>query len=208
MQPGSRQDRLLRLLLETATAAIDAEEGSLLLSDSTAGDLRFAMTVGNAESEAKLRGQRVPFRQGIVGAAAVTFEVQIGAPKYHDVEQTERKPGVSNEPEVLVAAPLIAGETLIGVITGASMQPNRRFGSKEAKIYGGFAAIAAILVEQDQRLTAMADRTIATTTSADPAQNRNLGEIDQALGRIATTHPQALAQLTAIIQSFEAALLP
>jgi len=71
----SREARLLRFLLQTAVDSIGGDEGSLLVHDPQAGDLRFAMTVGNDEAERKMIGLRLPMGAGITGLAASTHEV-------------------------------------------------------------------------------------------------------------------------------------
>ena len=70
--PQTSEAEILRLLIQTGAQIVDAEEGSLLVVDEESDDLRFAMTVGSEESEAKLLGQRVPLGKGITGLAATT----------------------------------------------------------------------------------------------------------------------------------------
>jgi GAF domain-containing protein len=201
--PESREARLLRYLLETAVEAIRGDEGSLLIHDREAGDLRWAMTVGDPESERKLLGQRLGIGQGITGLAAATHEVQVGAPIYHDIEQTKRR---GSEPEAVVAAPMVSGEALIGVITVVSFETGRRFGAAEAKLAGRLATIAAVLVEQYQRISAPAGRSAISAGGTDPEINAKLREIDAALQRIVEQHPEAVAQVAAIVGSLESAL--
>src|ERR1700730_15950611 len=98
--PESADADLLRLVLTTAVETIDADEGSLLLRDDGTGDLRFAMTVGDPDREEKLIGERVPVGRGVVQLAAATQEVQIGAPTFRDIKQTERETG---GPEAVIA---------------------------------------------------------------------------------------------------------
>jgi GAF domain-containing protein len=201
--PESADAALLRLVLTTAIEAIDAEEGSLLLRDSRTGDLYFALTVGDPDREQKLIGERVPVGKGVVQLAAATQEVQVGAPTFRDVKQTERETG---GPEAVIAAPLISGSEVIGVLTAVTFKAGRRFGGEEAKLYGRLATVAAVLIEQHQRIAGMAGRVAIHTTATSPEYNRQLGEIDQVLGRIATRHPQALSHIAAIVTNFEAAL--
>jgi GAF domain-containing protein len=202
--PESRDAALLRLLLTTAVEAIKAEEGSLLLRDDATGDLRFAMTVGDVGREEKLIGERVPVGRGIVQLAAATQEVQVGAPTFRDIKQTEREDG---GPEAVIAAPLLSGSEVMGVLTGVSFVHGRRFGSEEAKLYGRLATLAAVLIEQHQRIAGMEGRIAIQTTATDPVQNEELKAIDQALTRIAARRPQALSEIAAIIGHFETAIL-
>src|SRR6202008_1958969 len=109
-------------------------------------------TVGNEESEKALLGQRVPLGSGITGLAAATGEVHVGAPTFKDVHQTER---LSAGPEAVVAAPLLAGERVVGGMSGGSVPPGRRCGQHEVAVYGEHAAVMAALLEQGQRLDAI-----------------------------------------------------
>ncbi len=201
--PESADAALLRLVLTTAVETIEADEGSLLLREEGTGDLRFAMTVGDPDREKKLLGERVPVGRGVVQLAAATREVQIGAPTYRDIKQTERETG---GPEAVIAAPLLSGADVIGVVTAVTFQHGKRFGGAEAKFYGRLATIAAVLIEQHQRICGMEGRIAIQTTAALPRHNKELSEIDQALGRIAARQPQALSQIAAIVANFEAAL--
>jgi GAF domain-containing protein len=199
----SREARLLRFLLQTAVDSIGGDEGSLLVHDPQAGDLRFAMTVGNDEAERKMIGLRLPMGAGITGLAASTHEVQVGAPVYHDLEQTKRK---GSEPEAVVAAPMLSDERLIGVITTVSFEKGRRYSAREANICGRFATLAAVIVEQHQKISALDSRTVLAITGANADVNARLQEIDASLKRIVEQHPQALAQASAILGSLEMAL--
>ena len=201
--PESKEAQLLRFLLQTAVDAIGGDEGSLLVYDPKANDLAWAMTVGNAESERKLLGARLPMGKGLTGLAAATHEVQVGAPIYHDVEQTKRK---SSDPEAVVAAPMLTDEKLIGVITTVSFETGRRFGAKEANICGRFAKLAAVIVEQHQKISALDSRAMLPISGKDPETNARLQEIDASLKNIVEHHPETLRQVSAIIASLELAL--
>ena len=156
---------LLRLVLTTAVEAIEADEGSLLLRDPDTRDLYFAITVGDPDHERDLPGQRVPVGRGVVQLAAATQQVQIGAPTFRDIQQTERQTG---GPEAVIAAPLISGSDTIGVLTAVTFKQGRRFGGVDAKLYGRLATIAAVLIEQHQRISGMKGRIAIGTTAAGP----------------------------------------
>jgi GAF domain-containing protein len=136
-------------LIETGVQSVGAEEGSLLVLDEETDELRFAMTVGSEEAEKNLLGQRVPLGKGITGLAASTHEVQIGAPTFKDVKQLEQR---SAGPEAVIAAPMLIGDNLVGVITAVSFKKGKRFTSKDALLLARFASIAAIVVDQRRRL--------------------------------------------------------
>ena len=147
--PATPESAALRQIVETGISVIMADEGSLLVMDADAGDLRFAMTVGSGDSEKNLLGQRVTIGSGITGLAAATRQVQVGAPVYKDVAQTER---LSEGPESVIAAPVLLGELVVGVLTAVTFKKGRIFNSQEAFLYARFARLAALLVEQTRRL--------------------------------------------------------
>jgi GAF domain-containing protein len=199
--PRSQAEQTLRLLVRMGVLVAGADEGSLLVHDANAGDLRFAMTVGSEESEQKLFGQRVPLGKGITGLAAVSREVHIGAPTFKDVQQTERHSG-THGPEAVIAAPMLIEERLVGVITAVSFQPGHRFSAEVGRLFGGFAAIAGVLVDQAERLSG------AAQDIAAPASGLASGGADArivaAVARLAQSRPQALPQIAALIDSIEA----
>jgi GAF domain-containing protein len=140
----------LRLLLSTALDMLGAEEGSFLVHDVEAGDLRFVMTVGNDESEAILLGQRVPLGAGITGLAAERRAVQIGTPSYTAVTQPPHLAG--SGPQGVLAAPVIAGDFLVGVVTAVTFEAGRRFDVAAARIFGALAVVAGVLIAQAREL--------------------------------------------------------
>ncbi len=189
-----------RRLLTLAVSAIDAEEGSLLVLDEAIGELRFVATVGNDASEAVLKGQRVPLGKGITGLAAVTREVEVGAPVFKDIQQTER---LAAGPEAVVAAPLVVGDRLHGVMTGVTFEAGQRFGKKEATAYGEYAAVMAVLLEQARRLNAMAELEsgagLAQTGTAALEQ-----EIVERLARLAGQRGETLGSVARLLEVIEA----
>jgi hypothetical protein len=189
-----------RRLLTLAVAAVNAQEGSLLIWDEEINELRFVATVGNEDSETALRGQRVPLGQGVTGLAAVTREVQVGAPTYKDIQQTERLAG---GPEAVVAAPLLIGDRLLGVMTGVTFQLAQRFGREEATAYGQFAAVMAVLLEQGRRLVAVVESEIGTgaTPSGAIALER---EVIERLARIVGNNADVLGPVARLCEAIEA----
>jgi GAF domain-containing protein len=178
-------------LIWTGLQIIDADEGSLLLLDDTTEDLRFAMNVGNDKS--LLIGQRVPVGKGVTGLAAATRTVQIGAPIYRDIEHTERMDGTA--PDAVIAAPMQVGDRLIGVITGVSFRKGHRFDSQAGRVFGGFAAIAGVIVDQEQRLAAL--------TQGQETIGTGEAEIATRLAVLRRQRPEVIEDVIAIIRLVE-----
>lgn len=153
--------QVMRLLVELSGQVVGAEEGSLLVVDHTQyppRELIFAMTVGNRQSEETLLGQRVPIGEGLAGIAAVTHEVQIGAPLYDGVQQAKRGEAPPGQPTAVIAAPMLIDDRLVGVITAVSFQTGKRFTSEDAALYARAASVAGVVVDQRRRIDALESR--------------------------------------------------
>jgi GAF domain-containing protein len=196
---NSESENMLRLLIRMGLMVTGADEGSLLVLDDAESTLLFAMTIGNEDSAAALRGQRVPLGQGITGLAAATLEVQIGAPLYKDVQQSVRMDGAADGPTAVMAAPMLIGERLVGVITAVSFVAHKHFTTEDGKLFGGFAAIAGVLVDQGRRLTRLSTTTSIGVDSADQARIR----IAASIARMAQVRPVALEEIAVQIESVE-----
>src|SRR5438045_9777403 len=130
--PNSREEQMLRLLIELGIHVAGAEEGSILVHDRAKNDLVFAMNIGG---DASLIGQRVPLNQGITGLAAASREVQIGAPTF-DINQVETKKG---GPSSVIAAPMLVDDELIGVLTAVTFASGKRFTEEDGSLYARLA---------------------------------------------------------------------
>lgn len=184
------------MTLDTAVELVDGDEGSLLAHNAAAADLCFVMTVRNPDSEQTLLGQRVPLGQGITGLAAESGSVQVGAPIFKDIHQSER---LRAGPEAVVAAPMLVGEELLGVITAVSFTAGRRFGAREAEIFARFAAITGALIE--------ATRTQPHADGSRPLAYGASSEREEAalqrLARIARRDAKALSAIERLVDAAE-----
>lgn len=201
VMPRTGEDQVLRLIVETGVRGVGADEGSLLVYDPDTNDLTFVMTYGNKESEDILIGQRVPFGKGLAGLAAETGEVQIGAPRYKDVRQTETMGGI----KAVIAAPMMLGDRLIGVITAISNQDEKRFTTADAEIYACLATIAALVVNQSLLLRAQGqggDGAVPqpAALAADPVEQ----EVMQRVGRLLQRDRGTVRQLARLLEAAEA----
>jgi GAF domain-containing protein len=205
---GAPEEMVLRLLIELGAQFAGAQEGSLLVVDDQHAELVFAMTIGSAASEQTLIGKRVPLGEGLVGLAAQTQEVQIGAPKFDVPGAAERKGAEGGAPKAVLAAPMLIGDRLIGVITAVSFDPDKRFGSADAKLYGRIATVAGVVVDQHRRLGAVEalQRNQPLPTAVSEEERLDF-EIVAAIGRLVRVRPNAkprVAQLLGLIESMVA----
>lgn len=203
--PQMPENKILRLLLETAIQVLDADEGSLLVHDEPSKSLRFAMTLGNEESAAKLAGQSVPLGKGLVGLAAATREVQIGAPVYHDVQQTKKRGNGKGEPDAEIVAPMVVGNALIGVLTAVSFRPGKRFSADDGKLYARYATIAALVVDQRRRLAAVEAKDHALLSNMEhSAEARAEQRIFASIAKIVQHDRAALPHVARMLTALEA----
>jgi len=202
---ASSEGSVLRLLIELAAQFVGAEEGSLLVLDEANKELVFAMTVGSEMSAEVLAGQRIPLGKGLTGLAAATHEVQVGAPSFKDVRQAEKRQGIAaGEPSAVLAAPMLIGDALVGVITAVSFRPEKRFNSDDARLYGRIATVAGVVVDQARRL-----QVIERLREGEPvptpltAHERSRQAIVESLSRLVQTSPHKVdrvAQLVLVIE--------
>jgi GAF domain-containing protein len=198
VRPASSIEAGLRLLVSTGLQVLGADEGSLLVLDDATDSLLFVMQFGNEKSNTNLIGERLSLRDGLTGLAAVTREVKIGSPIYRDLRQTERADG--SAPEAVIAAPMVVDDRLIGVITGVNFTTGFRFDSELGRMFGGIAVIAALLIDQEQRLAALSD--------AVSMRGAGQSEIANRLASLRRQWPEAMADVMAIMRLIGNLALP
>jgi transcriptional regulator with GAF, ATPase, and Fis domain len=196
--PRTGEEDVLRLIVETGARAVGADEGSLLIFDPESQELVFMMTYGG--SEETLIGQRLPIGQGITGLAAASGEVQIGAPKYKDIKQSE----VIGKIQSVIAAPMKLGDKLIGVVTAISTKPDKRFSMADGQLYACLSTVAALVVHQLERIRALEGRAAPeaepTALAVDPAQQ----EVMERISRLLQRDPQVVRQVATMLGAIEA----
>jgi GAF domain-containing protein len=199
--------QVMRLLVELCGQVVGAEEGSLLVVDRTQDpprELIFAMTVGSRQSAETLSGQRVPLGEGLAGIAAVTHEVQIGAPLYDGVQQAQRGEAPPGQPTAVIAAPMLIEDRLVGVITAVSFEPGKRFTSEHAALYARAAAVAGVVVDQRQRIDALETRSARGEARRGPSEDEPLEQqIFGTAARLVDHSPDRLRELARILSALE-----
>lgn len=211
--PSTPEEQILRLIIELGLQIMEADEGSLLVLDEDAEELAFAVTVGSADTEQDLVGQRIPLGKGLTGLAALTREVQVGAPTFqvvHEEDGTTERHDVAGG-QAVIAAPMLVGDTTVGVITAVSFDKDKRFTSKDARLYASFAAVAGVIVEQRRRLAVLeqgqpaAPESSADAAAAEPSLEQR---VVASLSRIAHERPDSLAQVVQLVETVERLVIP
>src|SRR5262249_47219828 len=92
----------------------------------------------------------VPIGQGVTGMAALTREVQIGTPSYGGIHIDRPE-----APKWVMAAPMLVGDDLVGVLTAVTYRTDKRFSREDALLYAGVAWVAAVVVGQRREIDAV-----------------------------------------------------
>ena len=105
-----------------------------------------------------------------------------------------------------MAAPMLIGDQLVGVITAVSFAEGKRFTSLDARLYAGLASIAGVVVDQKRRLNAFAKEGEAPRALGEAGRLEK--DILDRVGRLVKHRPEALAQVAALLSSVESMVLP
>lgn len=191
-------------LVRAGLGVLGADQGSLLLAEPRAKRLRFAMVVDAREDAAppgapggNLVGSTVPYGEGITGMAALTRDVQSAAAA--DGASFYRVEG-DGSPSAVLAAPLLSGDRLLGVLTAVSFDRRKVFSPDEARLYGIFANVAAVVVEQQRRLELLSS---AGSSAAVPGPEQDERALVEAVLAFVRARPGRAAALGALLADLD-----
>jgi signal transduction histidine kinase len=166
---------VLTTIVAKAMELLNAEAGSLLLTDENQRELIFEVTLGPAAPD--LRGQRLPMNKGIVGAAAQTRKPQIVNEAQQDarwLRDVDKSTAFSTR--ALLAVPMIVKDRVTGVIELINKRGTDSFTEDDQRLLTAFAVNAAVAVE-NARLFTMTDQALASRLD----ELSTLQEIDRQL---------------------------
>jgi GAF domain-containing protein len=147
---------LLRTVVEVARAIFGAKASSVMLHDEAADELVFEAVVGEGEED--LLGRRIPAGTGIAGWVLVSQEPlvieDVAADPRFARDVAERSGYV---PKGLMAAPLLRGESAIGVLSVLDRPRDARFTVAEMDLLALFASQAAIALDLLRRARSAAE---------------------------------------------------
>jgi signal transduction histidine kinase len=151
--------QVLQLITERAAEILDAESGSLWLTDESTEALVFQIAVG--PSSENLVGLRVDPGTGIVGATAASGEPII----VNDIQKDERHlsgpaESIDFTPRAIISVPLIYQEHTVGVLQILNKRDGSPFDEQDTQLMLAFAAQAAVALE-NARLFTMTDQALA-----------------------------------------------
>lgn len=148
IQSPERIRETFELIIRLGLDIMEADEGSLLIHRKAEHDLQFAANVGSSTPDA-LVGQTVPLGKGVTGMAAMTGEAQTASRGVGNLFRVEN----DGSPNSVIAAPVMLGEELIGVITAVSFKPGKEFSSRDCRIFSMLAQLGAVVISQEQTLS-------------------------------------------------------
>jgi signal transduction histidine kinase len=153
-------DSVLQLIMTKSLELLDAEAGTLALLSDDGQSLTFEVVLGPASEQ--LRGARVPIGSGIAGTVAQRMETLI----VNDAQDDPRRNASFDRTTEfvtrnMICVPMISHDRLVGVIEAINKQYGPEgFSERDAELLTGFAAQAAITIE-NARLFTMTDQALA-----------------------------------------------
>ncbi len=168
-------DEVLALLLKRVTEALNAEDGSILLTEEISGDLIFQISLG-AISE-KIKPFRIPKGEGIAGEVALT-----GVPIRVDNAQKDKRHFKQIDidtgflTQTILCVPLLTRQKVIGVIEVFNKHGGP-FTDEDQVILSSIANFAAIAIENarlHQRVLAERDKVVLAQEETSRKLQRDL----------------------------------
>jgi hypothetical protein len=128
-------DDLVEAALQAVLIALQAEAGSVVEFDYDRRDFFFRANIGGASSPERLKAFRVPEGKGIVGHVAESRQAILLRDLEHDTLQMKAiGMGVGFEPRTCMAAPIIVGGQLYGVIEFFNRTDGSLFEEKDLRL--------------------------------------------------------------------------
>ena len=167
-------DKLLQLIIESATGVVQAEAASLLLLDPKTNTLYFKVATG-AKGEA-VKDFRVKIGQGIAGHVAKTGRPLLIA----DAQQDERwmreiSDSIDYETRSMACAPLKINKSTIGVIQVINKKDHTQFSQADMEVLEEFSGLAALAIGSARNLEQVRRENIDL--------KKELGEKHQIIGK-------------------------
>ncbi|MEV6246035.1 GAF domain-containing protein [Streptomyces sp. NPDC051742] len=175
-QPDPAMEELLQSVVDTARAIFGAQASSILLLETEKDELVFEAVSGQGQDF--LVGRRFPAGRGIAGWVAASGEPMV-VDDLHDSTSFDRDIARSTGyvPDALMAAPLVHGDRVLGVLEVLDPSPQARSSLTELDLLCLFARQAAVALHV---LTTRTRRAPAPDTPADPSRTELLRLLSEA----------------------------
>ncbi len=149
-------DELLKSIVETAARIFNAAAASILLVNEQEHVLVFKVAYGAANRD--LIGMKFPLGKGIAGYVAMTGQPLAVSNVRQDARfNQDFAKSTGYVPTSILAAPLLAGERVIGVMEVLDKINASSFGMQDMDLLALFAKQAAIAIDQSQNIDAIND---------------------------------------------------
>jgi GAF domain-containing protein len=158
------RDKLLELIMSSATDLLDAETSSLMLVDEETNELVIAVATGAVGARAER--QRIPIGAGIAGWTLANRQVAIVDDPTSD---TRFFPGIGESLQFatknLLAVPMLVKDRAIGVVEVINKRNNTQFSERDAELATAFASLAAIAIDNAHLYAQLADAVVTARMS-------------------------------------------
>ena len=167
-------DKLLQLIIESATGVVRAEAASLLLLDPTTNTLYFKVTTG-AKGEA-VKEFRIKIGQGIAGHVAETGQPLLIADAQKDNRwMREISDSIEYETRSMACVPLTINDTTIGVVQVINKKDTTQFTQADMAVLEEFSSLAALAIGSA--------RSLEQVRQENQDLKKELGEKHQIIGK-------------------------
>lgn len=170
-------DKLLRLIIESATGVVQAEAASLLLLDPKIDALYFKVATGAKGDEVK--DFTVKVGQGIAGHVAQTGQpLLIADAKKDNRWMREISDRIDYETRSMACVPLLINQKVIGVIQVINKKDNTQFTPADMDVLEEFSGLAALAIGSA--------RSLEQVRQENQDLKKELGEKHQIIGKSIT----------------------
>ena len=167
-------DKLLQLIIESATGVVRAEAASLLLLDPTTNTLYFKVTTGVKGEEVK--EFRIKIGQGIAGHVAETGRPLLIADAQQDNRwMREISDSIDYETRSMACVPLKINNSTIGVVQVINKKDNTQFTRADMDVLEEFSSLAALAIGSA--------RSLEQVRQENQDLKKELGEKHQIIGK-------------------------
>jgi sigma-B regulation protein RsbU (phosphoserine phosphatase) len=157
-------DKLLELIMASATELLDAETSSLMLVDEETNELVIAVATGTIGPKAQR--QRIPIGVGIAGwtlanrQAAVVDDPASDGRFFSEVGES-----LQFTTKNLLAVPMLIKDRAIGVVEVINKHGDARFTDRDTELASALASFAAIAIDNANLYAHLADAVVTARMS-------------------------------------------
>ena len=158
------RDKLLALIMSSATELLEAETSSIMLVDEETNELVIAVATGAIGARAARR--RIPIGAGIAGWTLANRQAAIVGDPAADPRFF---PGIGESLQFatknLLAVPMLVKDRAIGVVEVINKQHDAQFTERDTELATAFASLAAIAIDNANLYAQLADAVVTARMS-------------------------------------------